>query len=51
MAGKGKKFNFHGSFASKDAAVAKERETAGAFIVERKVKGKTRYFVLTEKTK
>lgn len=48
MAGKGKQFNFHGSFASKEKAVVKEREVGG-FIVERKVKGKTRYFVMTNK--
>lgn len=49
MAGIGKRFNFHGSFSSKAAAVKKESETPGAFIRERKVKGKLRYFVLTEK--
>lgn len=46
--GHGKKFDFHGSFASKAAAVAKEREVGG-FIRERKIDGQTRYFVLTER--
>jgi hypothetical protein len=48
MAGKGKKFDFHGSFKSKDAAVAKEKEVGG-FIRERRINGETRYFVLTVK--
>ena len=51
MAGLGKKFKFHGSFTSKAGAagaVAKEREAGvEAFIRERTIKGKTRYFVLT----
>jgi hypothetical protein len=46
MAGHGKKFEFHGSFARKEAAVAKEKEVGG-FIRERKVRGKPRYYVLT----
>lgn len=49
MAGLGKKFDFHGSFTSKAEAVKKEQATPGAFIRERRVKGKTRYFVLTER--
>lgn len=48
MAGKGKKFDFHGSFETKDAAVAKEKEVGG-FIREKRVNGKLRYFVLTVK--
>jgi hypothetical protein len=48
MAGHGKKFDFHGSFASKSEAVKKDREVHG-FIRERVVDGKTRYFVLTER--
>lgn len=50
MAGKGKKFDFHGSFADKSAAVEKEREVGG-FIRERRVKGKLRYMVMTERGK
>ena len=50
MAGLGKKFKFHGSFINKAGAVAKEREVGdGAFIRERAIKGKTRWFVLTER--
>jgi len=48
MAGTGKKFDFHGSFSEKSKAVAKEKEVSG-FIRERKVDGKIRYFVLTER--
>ena len=49
MAGIGKTFDFHGSFSSKAAAVKKESETPGAFIRERLVNGKMRYFVLSPK--
>ena len=48
MAGHGKKFDFHGSFASKKAAVEKEKEVSG-FIREKIIDGKARYFVLTER--
>lgn len=48
MAGIGRNYEFHGSFLSKSEAVKKEREVGG-FIRERVVKGKKRYFVLTEK--
>jgi len=48
MAGKGKEFDFHGAFANKADAVAKEREVGG-FIRERKILGKLRYIVLTAK--
>ena len=48
MSGVGKKFDFHGSFLSKSEAVKKEQEVSG-FIRERKVDGKVRYFVLTER--
>lgn len=50
MAGKGKQFDFHGSFAKKADAVAKEKEVDG-FIREHKIDGKVRYFVLTAKDK
>ena len=46
--GTGRKFKFHGGFDHKRDAVAREREVHG-FIIERTVKGKKRYFVLTEK--
>jgi len=46
--GEGKKFKFHGSFDSKKSARTREQEVKG-FIIERTVKGKRRYFVLTEK--
>lgn len=44
--GKGKKFDFHGSFAKKEDAVVKEKEVSG-FIRSRTIKGKTRYYVMT----
>ena len=50
MAGGGKKFDFHGSFAKKSEAVAKESEVHG-FIREHVINGKKRYFVLTERGK
>ena len=49
MAGRGKKFNFHGRFLSKEEAVSKEKEVSG-FIRERIVDGKTYYYVLTSKS-
>jgi len=48
MAGKGRKFKFHGAFKSKADAVRKER-AVGGFIREFKVKGQTRYTVMTER--
>jgi hypothetical protein len=48
MAGHGKKFDFHGSFKSKEEAVRKEQEVHG-FIRERMIDGEMRYFVLTER--
>jgi len=48
MAGTSKKFDFHGSYSEKSKAVEKEKEVSG-FIRERKIDGKIRYFVLTER--
>jgi hypothetical protein len=48
MPGHGKNFDFHGSFAKKEDAVKKEQEVKG-FIRERRVNGRIRYFVLTER--
>lgn len=48
MAGKGSKFDFHGSFTSKEKAVKKEKEVDG-FIREHRIGGKLRYFVLTRR--
>lgn len=48
MPGRGKTFDFHGAFADKADAVAKEKEVGG-FIRERKILGKLRYIVLTAK--
>lgn len=45
MAGKGKKFTFHGAFTSKRKAVTKERKVGG-FIKTIKVLGQRRYAVL-----
>lgn len=50
MAGKGKKFEFHGSYSRKADAVKKEQEVGG-FIREHTIEGKRRYFVLTKKDK
>lgn len=49
MAGKGKFFSFHGAFASKADAVKKERRVGG-FIRAKRVRGKIRYFVMTERS-
>ena len=49
MAGKGKKFRFHGAFGSKAAAVRKERSTPRSFIRKRRIRGDTRYVVMSRK--
>lgn len=48
---RGRKFTFHGAFKHKTgpgSAQEKERATPGSFIQERKIRGATRYVVLTE---
>jgi len=47
MAGQGREVGFHGAFATKAKAKAKERDVPGAYIERVKIKGKTRYLVLT----
>lgn len=49
MAGKGKQFVFHGAFKRKADAVRKERRVKGAFIRKIKVRGQTRYAVMSRK--
>lgn len=54
MAGKGKRFNFHGMFRLKAEAVDREEDRPGAFIREvvvskGRLKGQRRYLVLSEK--
>jgi len=49
MAKRGKCFVIHGAFATKAAAVRKERAGKGRWIVERRVRGHKRYVVLSEK--
>jgi hypothetical protein len=47
MAGHGKQLDFHGAFATKAKAVAKERSVPGGFIRRTKIKGKVRYIVFS----
>ena len=49
IASKPTKFTVHGSFKSKTDAVTRERETKGAFIVERQTKQGKRFIVLVNK--
>lgn len=49
MAGKGKKFKFHGAFKSKKDAMLKEAVTPKAFIKETIINGQKRYMVMTSK--
>lgn len=44
---RGRRFTFHGAFATKAKAQAKERTIDGAFIRTRTIKGKRRYVVMT----
>ena len=46
MAGRGRRFKFHGAFGSKAKAKAKER-AVGGFIKRMKIRGDTRYVVMT----
>lgn len=48
-AGQGSQMLFHGAFGSKAAAVRKERDTPGAFIRRKKIRGKVRYLVMSPK--
>jgi predicted GIY-YIG superfamily endonuclease len=43
---KGKRMDIFGAFKSKKDAVEREREHKGAFIREKKIKGKTRFIVM-----
>lgn len=47
MAGQGREVGFHGAFATKAKAKAKERETPNSYIQRVKMKGKVRYLVIT----
>ena len=49
MSGKGRRVTFHGAFARKADAVKKERRTLAAFVEERRIKGKVRYVVMTQR--
>lgn len=45
MAGRGRKFTFHGAFKSKKKAVRKEH-AVGGFIRKKRIRGHTRYVVM-----
>lgn len=45
----GRRVCFHGAFKSKDDAARKERQTPGAFIQAKNIRGHRRYLVMTEK--
>ena len=47
MSKRGRTLTFHGAYKSKAAAVRKERRTPGAFVVERRIKGRKREIVFT----
>jgi hypothetical protein len=49
MAGKGMRFKFHGAFGSKQAALRKERRRKHSHILSRKIHGKRRYIVVTNR--
>lgn len=49
MAGKGRRYRFHGAFRTKAHARRKERARSGAFIKRVKIRHHTRYLVLTER--
>jgi hypothetical protein len=49
MAASGRKVKFHGAFKSKRAARQKESSREGSFILKRRIRGKVRYLVVTER--
>ena len=50
MAKRGRRFSFHGAFGTKAAARKKER-AVGGFVRRAKIRGQTRYLVLTRRTR
>lgn len=49
MARRGRKFNIHGAFGTKARAERKHKQVKRSWIIKRKVRGDTRYIVLSEK--
>lgn len=49
MAGRGREVGFHGAFGTKARAREKERRVRNAYIQRVKIKGNTRYLVLTRR--
>jgi hypothetical protein len=47
MAKRGRAFGFHGAFSKKADAVRKERTIRGAFVKRIRVRGQTRYVVMS----
>lgn len=45
----GKRLCFHGRFADKQIAVAREKQVKNSFIIEREIRGDTYFLVVTEK--
>jgi hypothetical protein len=48
MAFKGRRMKMHGAFASKSDAKKKEGQGSGRYILERTIRGKKRYIVLSK---
>lgn len=44
-------FKFHGAFGSKRKAVKKERAAKGRFILKRKIRGISRWIVVSKKSR
>jgi len=49
MAKRGRKFSIHGAFKTKARAEKKHKRVKHSWIVKRRVRGDTRYVVLSEK--
>lgn len=49
MAGQGRRFTFHGAFASKRKAQRRERARPGSFIKRVSIKGHRRFLVVRER--
>jgi hypothetical protein len=50
MAKRGTLFNIHGAFKTKSAAERKHKKVRNSWIVKRKVRGHTRYVVLSRRS-
>lgn len=49
MAKRGRRVVFHGAFSSRTAAARKHKRVRGSYVQRRRIRGSTRYLVLTRR--